>query len=171
MKKLIIALLFSVSLLFAQEVIVVRDYDLTIPADYDELKQSYIEMTERYLVSEAALERSIGNFKDLKIEYDNVVLLYIASEEDSKRLSSKITDELNPTIIDLEDQIDVLTKELEKWIKPDPFGLIAGVSLSNRIVPEVKFGVFLNLILFERVSIQLEYRFLDEYSVGIGYKF
>lgn len=167
----LLSLLYLLSPLCAQEVVVVGDYDLTIPDDYEELKAAYIQMTGLYLDSEADLEISVQNFKNLKTEYDNIALLYKESEADNKSLSDQITNELNPTIIDLENRIGELTSELEKWIKPDPFGLYGGLSLSNEIVPNVKIGAFLNFVLFEQVSIQVEYRFLDEYSIGIGYKF
>jgi len=171
MKKFLIILLFITSFISAQETIKIGDFDLTIPKDYSDLKNAYIIMTNLYLESDAALSKSNENFKNLKTEYDKVVKLLNESEADNKTLLSKINDKLIPNTIKLEDQINVLTKELNKWVKPDLFQLYIGGSFSNEIVPDIHVGVFANLIIYEQYSIKVEYLFLDQYSIGIGYKF
>lgn len=171
MKKIILILLFITSLLGAQEIIQIGDFDLTIPADYYELKNAYIIMANLYIESEDNLDTSLENFDNLKIEYDNVVVLYKESEEDVKDLSDLIDDVLIPNTKELEGEIDTLSKELEKWIKPDLFQLYGGVSFSNEIVPDVHVGAFLNLNIYEQYSIRVDYLLLDQYSISIGYKF
>ncbi len=170
MKKLILVLLFITSLLSAQEIIQLGDFDLSIPKDYSDLKNAYIIMANLYIESDEALAKSNQNFKDLKIEYDKVVILLQESEADNEKLASLINDELLPNIESLEGQIDILMKELKKWIKPDLFQLYAGGSFSSKIIPEVQLGGFINLVIYEQYSIKAEYLFLDQYSISIGYK-
>jgi len=171
MKKFIILFIFLSSFIFAQEVIIIQDdYELIIPSDYYDLKNAYIIMANLHLESEDNLTDSVQNFKDLKVEYDNIKTLLKESEDDNKDLTDLIDDELNPNAEKLEDKIDTLTKELEKWIKPNLFQLYAGASFSNEIIPNIHVGPFINLVILEQFSIQVEYLLLDQYSVSIGYK-
>lgn len=171
MKKFILVLLFIASLLSAQEIIQIGDFDLEIPKDYFDLKNAYIIMANLYIESDEALAKSNQNFKDLKIEYDKIVMLLQESEVDNEKLVSLINDELLPNIENLENQIDILMKELKKWIKPDLLQLYTGGSFSNELlIPNTHIGGFINLVIYEQYSIKAEYLFLDQYSVSIGYR-
>jgi len=171
MKKFILILfILLATLLSAQETIQLGNFDLEIPKDYSDLKNAYIIMASLYIESDIDLTISIQNFKDLKIEYDGVVLLLKESEEDVKDLTNLIDDELVPNAEKLEDEIKILTDELEKWIKPDLFQLYAGGSFSNKIIPEIQLGAFINLVIYEQYSIEVEYLLPDQYSIGFGYK-
>ena len=173
MKKLILMiLLFITTLLSAQEIIVIYDdYELYVPYHYTDLKNDYIIMATLYLQSDAALTKSIQNFKDLKVEYDRVVKLLKESEDDNKTLTDLINNELNPNAKKLEDEIDVLTDELEKWIKPDLIRLYAGGSFSNEIIiSNIHMGGFVALEISEQFFIKAEYLLPDQYSIGIGYR-
>lgn len=170
-KKLILLFLFISSFISAQEIVKTGNLDLKIPKDYYELKNAYIIMANLYNESNIALTKSTKNFKNLKIEYDKVTQLLKDSEIQNKQLINIINNELNPNTIKLENTINDLTNELNKAVKPDLFQFYLGVSFSNELIPNIHIGGFINLIIYEQYFIKLEYLFLDQYSIGVGYRF